>query len=106
MGLFLSMSGIAGVNAQDVEKCLRQYAAQKSGTLEAAVSNPDDDNTLIIAEGPKGNVTVLYPGEFFQWDEASEYLSRQMKKPVFSLHIHDGDLWMYILFVDGNAVGH
>jgi len=106
MGLFLSMSGIAGATAQDVENCLLNYAALKSGKLETVDSNPDDDSTLIIAEALESKVTVLYPGEFFQWDEASEYLSRQMKKPVFSLHIHDGDLWMYILFVDGNAVGH
>lgn len=51
-----------------------------------------------------GNCNVLYPGEFFDWDEASAYLSSQLDKPVFSFHIHDEDLWMFDLFAGGESV--
>jgi len=39
-----------------------------------------------------------------EWDESSAFLSRELQAPVFSFHIHDGDLWMYILHVNGLAV--
>ena len=31
-------------------------------------------------------------------------LSEELGKPVFSFHIHDGDLWMYVLFDQGQEV--
>ncbi len=31
-------------------------------------------------------------------------LSKALKRPVFSFHIHDSDLWMFNLFVDGKDV--
>jgi hypothetical protein len=49
-------------------------------------------------------VTVLYPPDFFDWDSAAKYLSKQVGHPVFSFHIHDGDLWMFSLFENGEVV--
>lgn len=49
-------------------------------------------------------VAVLYPGNFFDWDSTSQFLSQRLKKPVFSFHIHDGDLWMYSLYEKGAVV--
>ena len=103
MGLFLAMSGVANASRAAVEDALRAYATEKSGTLEAADAFADPSDALLIAD-MGGHVTVMYPGEFMQWDEAAQYLSRALSTSVFSLHIHDEDLWMYVLFSKGEQV--
>ncbi|MGA2258551.1 MAG: hypothetical protein ABSG53_28130 [Thermoguttaceae bacterium] len=103
MGLFLAMSGVANSTQATVEDALRAYATERGGTLEALGSSADLSEALLIAES--GNhVTVMYPGDFVQWDAASEYLSQTLGTSVFSLHIHDEDLWMYVLFSKGKQV--
>ena len=97
------MSGIAGTTSSDVERVLREYAPKKSRKLEPVSAG--DDDSLVIVDSPQGNVTVLYPGDFLDWDEASAFLSSELNRPVFSLHVHDGDLWMYVFFVDGEESG-
>ena len=103
MGLFLAMSGVANATRAAVEDALRAYATEKGGTLEAVDTSADLSDALLIAESGS-HVTVMYPSEFMQWDDASEYLSRTLGTSVFSLHIHDEDLWMYILFSKGEQV--
>ncbi len=97
MGLFLAMSGVANSNRAAVEEALRAYATERGGTLETVGKSTDPSDALLIAD--LGNhVTVMYPDEFVQWDEASQYLSKALNTSVVSLHIHDEDLWMYVLF--------
>jgi hypothetical protein len=103
MGLFLSMSGVLGGDEDSVVDALRIYAEDNTGSLEKAELTTEDDGCLVICECT-GGVTVLYPGDFLGWDSAAEYLSQQFKKPVFSFHIHDGDLWMYSLYEHGEIV--
>jgi len=102
MGEFLSISGIVSCKSSEVEQALAAYASKHGGKFSREVGDAEE-NVLGICEGEAG-VTVLYPYEFFDWDEVSAEMSRALKKPVFSLHIHDGDLWMFILFVDGESV--
>jgi hypothetical protein len=103
MGLFLAMSGaIRGEEAAIVD-ALRAYADARGGLFEEANLTTEDDGYLIVSEG-LGGVTALYPYEFMDWDDASQYLSRQLQKPVFSFHIHDGDLWMYLLYDKGTLI--
>jgi hypothetical protein len=88
-----------------VLKALRAYVRSRGGTLTAATREDGEPHELlIVSPAPSGHMTVQYPGDFFEWDEASECLPRELDHPVFSLHIHDGDLWMYRLFVRGNEV--
>ena len=103
MGLFLAMSGVANSSRAAVEEALRAYATERGGTLEAVGASADPTEALLIAESGS-HVTVMYPGEFVQWDEASQHLSRTLGTSVFSLHIHDEDLWMYVLFSKGEQV--
>jgi hypothetical protein len=103
MGLFLAMSGIVGGNNTEVEKAIRDFAEGRNGVLRQKQLSPGNKNCLTIAEGPKG-ITILYPDDYVLWDETSEFLSRTIAKPVFSFHIHDGDLWMYQLFANGEVV--
>jgi hypothetical protein len=103
MGLFLAMSGVANAGRAAVEEALRAYAAERGGTLEPVGPSADLSEALLIADS--GNhVTVMYPSDFMKWDEASEHLSKALGTSVVSLHIHDEDLWMYILFAKGEQV--
>lgn len=103
MGLFLAMSGVANSNRAAVEEALRAFAIEKGGALEAMDASADPSEALLVAES--GNhVTVMYPGDFLQWDDASQYLSKTLGTSVFSFHIHDGDLWMYVLFSKGEQI--
>src|SRR5262249_1240635 len=97
MGLFLSMSGVVGGDEDSVIDALRTYAEENDGSLEPAELTTEGEGCLVVSEGT-GGVSVLYPGDFFDWDSAAQYLSRRLRKPVFSFHIHDGDLWMYSLY--------
>ena len=97
MGLFLAMSGVANANRATVEDALRAYATEKGGTLETVGPSTDLSDALLIADSGS-HVTVMYPSDFMKWDEASEFLSRMLGTSVVSLHIHDEDLWMYVLF--------
>lgn len=103
MGLFLAMSGVANSNRAAVEKMLRAYVTEKEGTLEAIDASADPTEAVLIAELGH-HVTVMYPGDFLEWDEASQYLSKTLNTTVFSLHIHDEDHWMYLLFASGQQV--
>lgn len=103
MGLFLAMSGVANSGRTAVEEALRAYASERGGALQALAASADLSDALLIADSVS-HVTVVYPGEFVQWDDASEYLSRKLGTSVVSLHIHDEDLWMYVLFAEGEQV--
>jgi hypothetical protein len=102
MGLFLCMSGVVGAKQTDVEKALKEYAAARGGRFEPTTKRSPSWEVLILGESD-GNTTVVYPGEFLAWDDAAAYLSQSLDVPVFSFHIHDDDLWMYVLFVAGEA---
>jgi hypothetical protein len=103
MGQFLSMSGVVGGDEDSVVDALRAYAQATDSKLENADLTLDDYGCLVVSSGT-GGVTVLYPGDFFDWDDAAKYLSKQLRRPVFSFHIHDSDFWMYSLFDKGEIV--
>ena len=100
MGLFLSMSGVIGASSDDLLSALQTFAEQQSNVCELAGGTTDDPGVGVITRDGE-NTTILYPSDFMDWDEASQHLSAALSKPVFSLHIHDGDLWMYVLFNGG-----
>ena len=105
MGLFLAMSGIVGAKKEAVESALRSFANAHKGSLSRAARSTEQPNTLVLSQhGSK--CSILYPWEFLGWDDASQYLSSQLAAPVFSFHIHDEDLWMFILFDKGEPVAH
>ena len=103
MGLFLAMSAIVGVDEETALQALQGYARTRGGSLTAAELSLEDDGCLVVSAGV-GGTTLLYPGNFLEWDDASADLSKRLQKPVFSFHIHDGDLWMYSLYEQGAVV--
>jgi hypothetical protein len=106
MGLFLAMSGIAGASRSAVEEALKNYAQSKGGDFGPDTENEEFPDVMVVGEAGDNRITVLYPGEFMTWDKASAHLSRSLSVPVFSFHIHDEDLWMYTLSVEGEDVDH
>src|SRR5437868_2061867 len=103
MGLFLAISGVIGAKPEAVESALRAFAEMREGSLRRAVRSTDQKDTLVLLVDDS-RCSILYPWEFLDWDEASQFLSGQLGVPVFSFHIHDEDLWMFILFEKGEQV--
>jgi hypothetical protein len=103
MGMFLSMTSVVGKSKSELVDSLSKYAAANGGGLAEEELSIENDNCCVLEEA-YGNTTIFNPYAFLQWDESSEFLSRDLNAPVFSFHIHDGDLWMYSLYVNGELV--
>ena len=103
MGLFLSFSGIIGKSKDEVIKSLSEYAKSVNGGLEKEKLTTDENNCLVLEES-NNNVSILYPNNFLEWEESSEFISKYLNSPVFSFHIHDGSLWMYTFYFNGDIV--
>lgn len=97
MGMFLALSGVIGKPLNEVYNSLSRYAKQSGGGLEPSNLTIEDTNCCVIEEA-NCNTSVLYPHDFSKWDESSAFLSKNLNTPVFSFHIHDGYLWMYVLY--------
>ncbi len=103
MGTFLSLSGIIGKSHSEVADCLAKYCQDNGGGLLQEELSVENKNCCIIKE--EGNNTVVhYPSGYLERDQSSAFLSKELDAPVFSFHIHDGDLWMYLLFINGAIV--
>jgi hypothetical protein len=103
MGMFLSLTSIVGKTQNEVVASLTNYAKSVAGGLEKENLSIDNDNCCVIKEA-NGNTTIFNPYAYLEWDKSAEFISTELNAPVFSFHIHDGDLWMYLLFVNGKRV--
>lgn len=104
MGNFLALSGVIARSSDEVLASLTKYSKSVGGGIVPDNTlNSDDVNCCIVNE-QNGNTTILYPYGFSEWDETSEFISRELNATVFSLHIHDSDLWMYLLYNNGEIV--
>lgn len=100
MGLFLCMSSVVGADKAAVAASLQSFIKGHGGTFREDPTAESEDRTAFIAQSARGT-SVLYPVYFEYRDEASAHLSTNLGKPVFSFHEHDGDFWMFTLFVNG-----
>ena len=100
----MALSGVVDAPRLDVQNALTEFAQGRSGGLELAQGSTDNPNIGVITKTGK-NTTVLYPDGFCEWDDASKHISSRLGKLVFSLHIHDGDLWMFLLFQNDEEIG-
>ena len=103
MGMFLSLTSVIGKTQNEVVNSLIGYAKSVGGGLEKDNLPIDNDNCCVIEEA-NGNTTIFNPYAYLEWDKSSEFISKDLNAPVFSFHIHDGDLWMYVFFVNGTIV--
>lgn len=104
MGLFLSASALSGVSAAEVENSLQSYQTKKRREFYPAAGTTNDPGILVMSEASDNKIFVLYPNGFLEWDELSKHLSLELRCPVFSFHIHDGDLWMFVFFAEGEEI--
>ncbi len=104
MGNFLALSGVIGKTETEVLNSLKNYASSvEGGIVPDNTLDSENDNCCIIQE-ENGNTTIFYPYGYLEWDASSKFISKELNAPVFSFHIHDGDLWMYILYYNGQVV--
>ncbi len=103
MGIFLSLSGVINKSPQEVEASVKKFTEIVKGGFEKANISDDDPNLAVMGRH-LNNTTVVYPNYFEEWDVASAFLSKDLQASVFSLHIHDEDLWMFELYHDGERV--
>jgi hypothetical protein len=103
MGQFLAMSAVVGRDSAAVEQALATIVQDAKGTFASAPGRQGGRDTAIVAAYKVGTV-VVYPDGFTDWDDTSKRLSAIMQAAVFSFHIHDGDLWMFLLFDKGEKV--
>jgi hypothetical protein len=102
MGMFLSMSGIVGVHQADVANALKEYVLVHGGRFEPTTVTPPPDDALILCES-HGNTTVVLPNHTGHDEPIAAHLSQSLNAPVFFFHVHDEDLWLYMLFVAGEV---
>lgn len=101
--VLLSVSAILAAESEDVEQSIRAFLTAEGGGLQSYGGAWGDANIAVLStSGP--NCVLLYPEGFIQRDDAGKHLSRDLGKPVFSLHIHYGDLWMFTLFSNGEEL--
>lgn len=104
MGTFLAISSVIGKTQSEVVNSLTNYAKSVNGGLQQENNiNSDTPNSCIIEE-LNGNTSIVYPDGYLEWDNSSGAISKDLNAPVFSFHIHDSDLWMYVLYNNGQVV--
>jgi hypothetical protein len=104
MGTFLALSSFIGKTKSEVVNSLTNYAKSVGGgLLQEENINSDTPNCCIVEEA-NGNTSIFYPDGYLEWDNSSEFLSKELNTKVFSFHIHDGDLWMYVLYSVGQVI--
>jgi hypothetical protein len=103
MGLFIAVAGIFDSKESEVINALSGYAKAKNGIFRAE-NLPQDDEDASVIYSANGHTSLLFPPNSLDWWDASQALSLLLRKVVIALHIHDGDLWMYELYKNGNKV--
>ena len=104
MGNFLALSAVIGRTKNEVVDSLTNYAKSVDGGLRKEDNiDSDTENCCIVGE-ENGNTSIFYPGGYLEWDDSSEFVSKELGATVFSFHIHDGDLWMYVLYHNGQVI--
>lgn len=97
------MASVVGRGQTAVTTALQDFALQAGGVCRPA-AHPAASGELCVVKEEAGNTTLFFSEEFSTAENAAEYISRRLAAPVFALHIHDGDFWMYVLYYKGEVV--
>lgn len=101
MGTFLAFSSVISKTEIEVVESLKRFTKTVYGGFEQSNDiSLNSDNCCTVQEETK-NTSVLYPNGYLEWDDSSQFISKDLNALVFSFHIHDGDLWMYVLYNKG-----
>jgi len=105
MGLFLTMMACKGPSRDKVIEAIKNILSQRGLYFDSQtkVDGITGKNNLFeITNETNGWIQVFGPE--VPDDKLTQSLSEKLNVPVFQFHIHDGDLWMYELFVSGKLV--
>jgi len=102
MGGFSSSVLIRSSDADAVADKLTQFV-EKEGfdTNEKAIENHEGPAIAIFS--CDGDWIVVLESEECSWD-ADEWLSKELKTPVVSVSVHDGDVWSYYWHFNGKLI--
>ncbi len=92
MGEFDSLTGLQGPALDEVIAELGRYADSRGGELVPCEWTGDLENLLVVREGKPGHVTIAYPADFLDAEDASAELSEALGAPAFSFLIVEGAL--------------
>lgn len=104
MGTFLAVTSVIGRTKDEVVNSLTNYVKSVNGGLEQVDNIDSDTPNSCIVEEQNGNTSIFYPDGYLEWDDTSEFISKELSSTAFSFHIHDGDLWMYVLYRNGQVI--
>lgn len=104
MGTFLAISSVIGKTKSEVVNSLTNYAKSVNGGLHHEENRNINTVNACTIEEQNGNTSILYPDSYLEWDNSSAFISKELQATVFSFHVHDGDLWMYVLYSAGEIV--
>lgn len=104
MSTFLSLSSVVGKTKSEVVNSLKLYADAAGGAFEREERSDSNVRNCAIVEEANGNTSVFYPDDYLEWDATSAFISMDLNAKVFSFHIHDGDLWMYVFYDNGQVI--
>lgn len=104
MGLFLAITSVIGKTQNEVVNSLANYASSVKGGLQPADNIDSETPNACFVEEQNNNTSIYYPNGYLEWDESAKFISKEINTTVFSFHIHDGDLWMYILYKNGEII--
>ncbi|MBI1936313.1 hypothetical protein HYS31_07805 [Candidatus Woesearchaeota archaeon] len=102
MGLFLTQLALKVNSRNKVIDAIIEVMKSKGLSLESKKKASDAtglDNQFDVIGAKKGWVQIFCPE--VQDDTIPKELSKKLDVPIFQFHIHDGDFWMYQLFVSG-----
>ena len=105
MGLFLTQLALKNDSRDSVVETIISIMKKKGFILESkdkASQITGKDNEFYITSNRKGWIQIFCPE--IPEDSLPRELSKILNTPIFQFHIHDGDFWMYKLFVSGKLV--
>lgn len=102
MGLFLTQLACRIASREKVIEALIKILSKKWYTLKSKTKvfeSTGKENQFELTKAKNSWVQVFCPEKPDNW--LLEELSKKLDIPIFQFHIHDGDFWMYHLFVSG-----
>jgi len=102
MGLFLTMLACKVSSRDDIIEALVDVMKHKGFSIlskEKVSQITGQDNQFDVTESKNEWIQVFCPET--PDDSVPEQLSKKLNIPIFQFHIHDGNFWIYQLFVSG-----
>ncbi len=98
------MSGVAQRTEREVVESLEVYFQGQGSRLRPAREGELAEKMLIVDCSEQGHVSIRGWDFIDEQGALTRHLSESLGVPAFHFHLHDGDLWMYELYANGQEV--